>query len=154
MKHLLQQINKYAPHAFLVLGALGFLDASYLSILHYNGIGAQCFLVEGCDQVLGSPYATIAGIPTALFGVLYYAAIFILAFLYFENRSTRLLSFVAYGTAVGFLVSLGLLYLQAFVLHAFCFYCLVSALISTLLFSLGTFVIYYKGRIVSQASNI
>lgn len=140
----MEKILRFIPYAFLFLSAAGFLDASYLTILHYYGISAQCLLVEGCDRVLSSPYASFGAVPLALLGVLYYAAVFIVSLLYLESRNKRYLFVAAYGTAIGFFASLGLLYLQIFVIKALCFYCLVSALISTLLFAIGVFVVQYK----------
>lgn len=141
------KLFRNAPIAFLILSAAGFLDASYLALLHYTGAGASCFLVEGCDEVLTSPYSTVWGIPVALAGVLYYAAVFLFVLLYYAERREEYLLYIAYGTFAGFFASLGFLYLQIFVIQALCIYCLISASVSTLLFSLGVFVIYYKGRI-------
>jgi uncharacterized membrane protein len=132
------------PYIFLCLSGAGFLDASYLVFLHYRGVGASCFLVEGCDEVLTSQYATVFGIPVALLGVLYYAIIFLLAALYFAERRGRYIMYAAYGAFAGFLASIAFLYIQIFVLRAFCVYCLISALISILLFAMGVFVIQYK----------
>lgn len=143
----MEKFLRFIPYAFLFLSAVGFLDASYLAVLHYYGISAQCLLVEGCDQVLSSPYASFGAVPLALWGVLYYAAVFVVSLLYLESSKIRYLFVVAHGTAIGFFASLALLYLQIFVIEALCFYCLVSALISTLLFLFGIFVIYYKGRL-------
>lgn len=145
-----KKVLGFIPYVFLFLSAVGFLDATYLAVLHYYGISAQCLLVEGCDRVLSSPYAAFGGMPLAFWGVLYYAAIFALALAHIESRRTRYLFIAAYGTAIGFFASLALLYLQIFVIKALCFYCLVSALISTLLFLCGIFVIYYKGRLFNS----
>lgn len=144
----MKKISYFVPYIFLVLSAAGFLDAAYLTILHYRGVSAQCILVRGCDEVLSGPYAVFGGMPLALWGVLYYAAIFAGALLYFESRAMRYLFAVAYATAFGFFASLGLLYLQIFVIEALCFYCLVSALISASLFALGVIVVQYKKEIV------
>lgn len=140
----MEKFFRFIPYAFLFLSAIGFLDAAYLAVLHYYGISAQCLLVEGCDQVLLSSYASFGAVPLAIWGVLYYAAVFVVSLLYLESNKKWCLFIVAYGTAIGFFASLGLLYLQIFVIEALCFYCLISALISTLLFLLGVFVIYYK----------
>lgn len=147
----MKKFLRFIPYVFLFLSAAGFLDATYLSVLHYYGISAQCLLVEGCDQVLSSPYASFGAVPLALWGVLYYAAVFVVSLLYLESRRTRYLFVAAYGTAIGFFASQVLLYLQIFVIKALCFYCLVSALIATLLFLLGIFVIYYKGRLFNYS---
>lgn len=55
----------------------------------------------------------------------------------------------------GFLVSLNFVYLQAFVLEAFCLYCLISALFSTLLFigSIWLTIEKWKGKPLNQLSR-
>lgn len=147
----MEKFFRFIPYVFLVLSAVGFLDAVYLTILHYRGIGASCFLVEGCDEVLTSSYAVLWGIPVALLGVLYYAAVFLFIVFYFAERREQYLLYVAYGTFAGFLASLAFLYIQIFVIQALCIYCLISAFISILLFALDVFVVQYRGRIVAQS---
>ncbi|OHA32010.1 MAG: hypothetical protein A2928_00260 [Candidatus Taylorbacteria bacterium RIFCSPLOWO2_01_FULL_45_15b] len=61
--------------------------------------------------------------------------IFVSRFL--DKRLKKLMIAAIVLASVGFLVSLLLLYVQAFVLHAYCLYCLLSAGTSTLLFILG-----------------
>jgi uncharacterized membrane protein len=76
--------------------------------------------------VLGSVYATVAGIPTAAFGALAYFAAFsaatLAAFGYARGRI-----FLALVVAVMLAATLWLLSVQAFILHAFCPFCLLSA---------------------------
>ena len=54
---------------FIVLSFLGFLDASYLALEHYLGRVPVCVILEGCEVVTTSPYATIEGTVSALTGV-------------------------------------------------------------------------------------
>jgi uncharacterized membrane protein len=91
-----------------------------------------------------SKYAVIGGIPLALLGSLYYLAIFLLTVAYYDRKHLYILSIIARLTTLGFLVSLILIYLQAFIIRAFCFYCLLSALTSTGLFMLA---LIYRGRL-------
>ena len=79
-----------------------------------------------CFRVLGSSYARLAGIPMAAFGTLAYFGVFsFAAFAAFGYARARAFLRLTVGTM--FLVTLWLLYVQAFVLHAFCRYCLFSA---------------------------
>ncbi|MFL6227823.1 MAG: vitamin K epoxide reductase family protein [Pyrinomonadaceae bacterium] len=116
--------------ALLALVGLG--DAVYLTVEHLTGATLQCSITHGCAEVLGSPYATVGGLPLAAFGAAAYFTVFSLstlaAFGYAWARSI-----VAPLVALMFLFTLWLLYLQAFVLHAFCQYCLLSATVTTLL---------------------
>ena len=63
------------PRLILVLIAvfafLGFLDATYLTIKHYQGVLPPCS-VSGCENVLTSRYATVGTLPISLLGSVYY----------------------------------------------------------------------------------
>ncbi|OGF60822.1 hypothetical protein A2656_01085 [Candidatus Giovannonibacteria bacterium RIFCSPHIGHO2_01_FULL_44_100] len=121
------------------------MDASYLAVKHYLGEPVVCSLLEGCEEVLTSKYAIVAGVPVALFGVFYYLAVFILIILYWDTGKTQFLRFAAYLTILGFAASLWFVYLQLFVIGAICLYCMASAITSTILFMLGLFIIFKTG---------
>lgn len=109
-----------------VIALIGLVDASYLTVMHLTGEDVACGPSGGCSAVLSSAYASIGAIPTAAFGDLAYFAMFsfavLAAFGYSRLRVPMMLL-----ALVMLLASLMLLYLQAFVLHAFCPYCLLSA---------------------------
>lgn len=110
----------------------GLADATFLTVAHLTGDDAVCGSLVGCSTVLGSAYATIKGIPTAAFGAVAYFTAFSLAILAaFRYPGVRRLLVVL--VSVMFLASLYFLYLQAFVLHAFCPFCLFSAAVTFLL---------------------
>lgn len=137
MKHLLA--HKYT--AFRVCTAIvivasfaGFLDATFLTVEHYRGVVPPCSLVGGCEKVTTSVYAVVAGIPVALLGAIYYAAVFVLALLLWERGDRwMLMGIVLFGT-VGMFSSLWFVYLQLFVIQAICLYCMFSALTSSIVF--------------------
>ncbi|HJR08507.1 MAG TPA: vitamin K epoxide reductase family protein [Pyrinomonadaceae bacterium] len=114
------------------LALAGLADAVYLTVEHLTGRSVRCTVTSGCSEVLGSPYATVFGYPLALFGALAYFTAFSLATLA-AFGSERAAKFLAVLVALMFATTLWLLYVQAFVLHAFCQYCLLSAAITTLL---------------------
>ena len=115
-----------------VLSLAGLADAVYLTVEHLTGRSVRCTVTSGCSEVLGSPYAVIGGYPLALFGALAYFTAFSLAILatFGSHRAGNLLAILV---ALMFAMTLWLLYLQAFVLNAFCQYCLLSAAITSLL---------------------
>jgi uncharacterized membrane protein len=110
-----------------LLALVGLADAIYLTVHHFSGIGSvQCAEGFGCEQVLTSKFAEIGGVPLALFGAAAYFTVFSLAVLAgFGNKRAWLL----FGAAVSLMAvfSVWLIYLQAFVIQAFCQYCLLSA---------------------------
>lgn len=125
-----------------LIAILGLADSGYLTIKHLQGAYVRCG--DECSAVLGSVYADgIAGIPLAGFGAMAYATV-ILAAVFVARGSIigrRILGFMA---AIMALVSGWLIYLQAFVIHAFCKFCLASAVFSFLL--AGLVVIERLGR--------
>jgi uncharacterized membrane protein len=114
----------YAIGALLTL--VGLADATYLTASHFAGETVTCVGTAGCSDVLGSAYAKIGPVPLAAFGVLAFFAAFSAAVLAaFGYRRARAVLMVCVGAM--FLTTLWLLYVQAFILHAFCSYCLLSA---------------------------
>ena len=115
-----------------LLAVPGLADAIYLTVEHVTGQSVRCTIITGCSEVLSSSYAVVAGIPLALIGAAGYFSAFSLATLAaFGYRIAA--SLLMPLTVAMFLVSLWLIYLQAFVIHAFCQFCLFSALITFLL---------------------
>lgn len=125
---------------FLIVSAIGFLDATYLTVEHYRGAIPPCS-VEGCEIVLTSAYSTVAGIPIALFGALFYLTVLILSLYFLDSKNAKALRAASYLTIPAFLTSLVLVYLQLFVLKNICQYCMVSAVTSTVLFIFGIYTI-------------
>ncbi len=115
-----------------LVALVGLADASFLTVAHLTGDDQVCGSAIGCSTVLGSPYATIRGIPTATFGAVAYFTVFSLAILAaFGYARMRGLLVILVGLM--FAASVYFLYLQAFVLHAFCPFCLFSAALTFLL---------------------
>lgn len=112
---------------------VGVFDALYLTVEHLSGNSVRCMIVTGCDEVLQSAYATLpGGVPVAGLGAVAYFTVFSLATLsVFGYDSARRL--LAPLVALMFLATLWFLYLQAFVIRAYCVYCLLSAAVTTTL---------------------
>jgi uncharacterized membrane protein len=121
------------PLVAAVLAVVGLADSVYLTVNHYTKTPVPCSIVEGCETVLTSSYAELAGIPIAAFGAAAYFFAFSLAILAaYGNRAAWML----FGVQALFMaaVSAYLIYVQAFVIGAFCQFCLVSAATSISLF--------------------
>lgn len=132
---------------FGVFALIGFTDAIYLTAKHYAGGTIPCAIFTGCDTVTTSAYSLIFGIPVALLGAFYYLAVLALVGVYLEHPSVVRLRRAAFITPLGFIASAYFTLLQFFVLHAFCFYCLLSAGFSTVLFIIGMVVLVLRHRI-------
>ncbi len=134
--------------AFLVIAAIGFADATWLTAKHFLGGPLPC-LTGGCELVTTSAYSNILGIPVALLGAGYYLTQLILAIAYFESKSLTPLRLASYLATAGLLASIYFVSLQLFVLHAICIYCMVSAGTSTTLFILGLLLLRHLRKQVA-----
>jgi uncharacterized membrane protein len=116
--------------ALILLTFLGLVDTLYLGMK--RGKPVPCSITSGCEEVLNSRYSTLAGIPISWFGFFFYLAVFSCA-AYAVFGEERALKLVFWPVLAAFLVSMGLVGVQAFILHAYCQYCLGSAVLVTLI---------------------
>jgi len=118
--------------AAAIVSLAGLADATYLSVQALTGETLGCGGSPDCFRVLGSAYARIKGIPVAFFGVLAYFSAFTFAtFAAFGYARAR--TFLVPTVVAMFLATIWFLYVQAFLLHAYCRYCLFSAAVTFLL---------------------
>lgn len=124
--------STYIYAAVALIALLGLADATYLTIEHITGQSVRCTIVAGCSEVLSSKYATVGGMPLAMIGATAYFTVFALATLaaFGYRFAGALLNLMVPAMA---LVSLWLIYLQAFVIRSFCQYCLFSAAVTFVL---------------------
>ncbi len=94
-------------------------------------------MLAGCENVLTSSYSTVGPVPVALLGSIYYLLIFLFTVAYIDSRRSDVLVAAAWFTITGFIAMLWFVYLQIFVIHALCLYCMMSAVTATLLFAVG-----------------
>ena len=123
----------------LALSLLGLFDSLYLWWVYTSAARPMVCVGTGCDVVRASPFAHFFGVPTPAFGAAMYGLLVLLVFLQpLLARVERGIQFATLGVAgLGFLISLYLTGLEAFVLHAWCAWCVVSALAVTAIFPLA-----------------
>jgi len=110
----------------VIVALIGIADAVYLTVHHYTAEAVPCSLTGGCEQVLTSEYAEIAGVPLAAFGAAAYFIAFSLALLsIYGNR----MAWAIFGVQVVLMAIFTgwLIYVQAALIGAFCQFCLLSA---------------------------
>jgi len=115
-----------------LVSLVGLADAIYLTVEHLSGESLRCTIISGCSEVLSSPYAHVGAVPLAAVGAAAYFTVFSLATLA-AFRYAFVATILKIAVAMMFLTTLWLLYLQAFVIHHFCQYCLLSAAVTTAL---------------------
>ena len=122
--------------AIAVLALIGLLMSVYLTLHKFGYIGTLACGTGSCDTVQTSPWAVFMGIPVPVMGVVGYLVLLILAIVglqsaYAESRKLAFVLFVLADTALVFTIYLT--YLEAFVINAWCRWCIGSALIVTLI---------------------
>jgi uncharacterized membrane protein len=115
--------------AALVLAGIGIGIAGYLVYVHYTDTKVLCSISHGCETVQKSKYSKLAGVPVALLGLVGYVGILVTLFIHSETG--RLAG--AGMALVGLGFSGWLTYLEAARIHAWCQWCVGSAIVMTLL---------------------
>ena len=122
---------------------LGIIVATYLALYKLGYIGSLACSTGAnisCETVNTSKYAFLMGAPVALWGVGYYVFTFLLGMLSVQPRfdqDRRFSIALAAVTGWGFLFSAYLTYLELFVIHAICQWCVISACLATIMFALS-----------------
>lgn len=123
----------------LILAGIGIADAGYLLVYKLTSNDRMCLGSGDCATVNYSPYSEVYGIPVSLIGLLGYLAI--AGVLWLETRSSFFEEhgpLVVFGLSlVGVLFSAYLTYIEAAILHAYCPFCVLSAIVITIIFILS-----------------
>ena len=123
-----------------LLAFIGMVDALYLSIKRNAG-PIPCHITHGCTDVLTSKYSEIAGVPLSWLGLVFYFVIFsVVIFSLFEDPKcpvSRLSGLIFYLAGAALIISAFLVGIQAFILKAYCEYCLLSAALVLTIFLLS-----------------
>jgi uncharacterized membrane protein len=120
-----------------VLSLAGIFVALYLLLYKLGLIGALSCSVGSCETVNTSKWATFLGLPVAGWGVAWYVGMFVLALASTGERfaESLVISLVLLLVATtGFLFSIYLTYLELFRINAICQWCVVSAILVTIIF--------------------
>ena len=121
--------------ALALLSFTGMIDSLYLSLKRDAG-PIPCHVTKGCNDVLTSAYSELAGIPISWFGFVFYLTVFSCA-VFALSGSKDILQRVFWPAAAAFVISIGLTGVQAFILKAFCEYCLASGILMTAIFAVS-----------------
>jgi uncharacterized membrane protein len=120
-----------------VLSLIGILIALYLTLYKIGVIGDLSCTVGSCETVNTSKWATFLGLPVAAWGLGAYVALFALAMAGTADRyaGSQTLSMLMVAIAAwSVLFSAWLTYLELFVIHAICIWCVTSAVLLVVIF--------------------
>ena len=118
------------------LALAGIFISLYLTLYKLGIIGELSCSIGSCETVNLSRWSRFLGLPVAAWGLLFYLDVFAVAVVStlprFEDE--RVLSIVLVAeAAVGVLFSAWLTYLELFVIHAICIWCVTSAVVVTII---------------------
>ncbi|MEK7516006.1 MAG: vitamin K epoxide reductase family protein [Patescibacteria group bacterium] len=121
---------------FIVLSLGGIIDSGYLFYKHRKKKPLVCPMNHDCSVVTESRWAHIFGIRNEVLGFLFYVGTFVGIFLTISVPSVAPLiyKFLFAATGIGLLLSFFLVIIQKYVIRNYCFYCLISAVLTALLF--------------------
>lgn len=135
--------SKNITRPIFFLSLIGLLVSGFLAFEYSLPRLITCPLGGlSCDIVRNSPYSQMFGISVPVLGILFYFFLSTISLFSLENdfKLVKKLTFVL--SSIGILFSTYFTYLEAFVIHAFCFWCLTSAIITVLIFLLS--LLQYK----------
>ena len=124
--------------AALALAGVGL--ATYLAMYKLGMIGTLACSIGQCETVNLSKWSTLFGVPVAVWGLGFYVALFLVAFLGTTQRfmNAEWISHVMLAmTGWGVLFSGWLTYIELFVINAVCMFCVMSAVLVCVLFVLS-----------------
>lgn len=126
----------------IVIISIGILNTIYLAYhtITHKLVACIFFPKEWCEKVQKSKYSKTFGIPNSYLGFLMLTLILLFTLMYSNGIISFVPSFII--IAAGFLFSTYFLYIQAFVLKAFCTWCVLSFIVFTALLITGCTLIF------------
>lgn len=119
-------IQKYKYKIFLTFFIISLAISLLLTFANQNQLCSN----SGCDVVLNSKYSYFLGIKNSIYGIIAFAIASILTFLQIKKPDKNKEKLIKYGIILSSAISLYFIYLQQFILNAYCKYCLTVDTIS------------------------
>jgi uncharacterized membrane protein len=124
--------------AIALLALVGLFLSLYLTLYRLGYIGHLSCAVGSCERVQTSRWSMLFGIPVSLWGAGFYLTTLGVAMLATQTpaaSSRGIMRLLTAMTGAGVLFSAYLTWLEFFVIHAICLYCIASAVVVTLMFT-------------------
>ena len=122
-----------------LISLAGLFLGAYLTLYHYGYVGTLACGVSSCETVQSSRWSMFLGVPVATWGAGFYVTMLALSLVSLQDRfaySRGLSLTMVLLAGWGVLFTAWLNYLEAFVIHAWCEWCLGSAAMVLVLFIL------------------
>lgn len=125
-----------------ILATIGLLDSWYIFYKKQKNEKLVCFVGQDCNEVVNSKYSHIYGVPNEVLGIIFYLSVLglvgLVALGTVEFHGISLMAVIHLTAFFALLLSIFLTAIQAFVLKAWCEYCLVASFAN-----LGIFVVAF-----------
>jgi len=118
----MEQNNNIKYKIILILFIISLMGSMILS---FTPVSNTCSIVGGCEKVHNCCYNYTFGIQNSHYGVGIFLFLSILTFFQIKKPTEKKKKIIHLGVILGSLVALWFLYLQQFVIEAYCQYCLV-----------------------------
>ena len=132
------RVARWVAPTTLALTAGGIAVSTYLTIAHFTSPELLVCSESGtvnCSAVTTSAQSTFLGIPVALLGLLWFAAMFVLCLPQAWNSGWRPVHLVRIaGAAAGMCFVLWLVYAELIIIRAICLWCTVAHVLAFALF--------------------
>ena len=106
----------------LVLFLISLASSLVLSLIP---VPVVCDPGVGCDVVKTSSYNYTLGIKNSYYGSAIFLAISLLTYFQIKNSTEKKKKLINLGVIVGSVIAIYFLYLQSFIINAYCKYCLI-----------------------------
>jgi uncharacterized membrane protein len=130
---------RWAPVTAMATSLAGLGVSGYLTIAHYSGsvtLACPDTGVINCEKVTTSPQSVTFGIPVAVLGLAFFAAMLVLNGRRLWNRSDLVVRVSRLGLAIaGVGFAIYLIYTELFTVHAICLWCTTAHVLAFALFA-------------------
>lgn len=122
--------------SFIALVIGGIIDTSYLLYQHYKKKPLICPMDHDCSVVTEGKWSRIFFVRNEILGLSFYLLLltFIILSVILPNFSSKIYLFLFIFSIIGVVFSIFLVYLQIYKIRDYCFYCLISAFLTLLIF--------------------
>lgn len=129
----------YAKILIAILAVVGFIISYHIYKSKRKNVKLVCVIGQDCDKVVKSKYSKFFGVPTEIWGMIYYAAVFLFLFVFgclLLLQSPIIIILFKIAVSFAALSSVALIFIQAFILKEWCEWCLGADFINILIFIL------------------
>lgn len=137
MMHISQSgLNLQLVASFIVLCCAGIINAGYLFWKHREKKPLVCPLHHDCSVVTESKWSHILYIRNEVLGMLFFLIVLgaMVYVIITPSFAPQLLMMITVAVTGGLMFSIVLVLIQMFIIKDYCFYCLISVVISVLIF--------------------